>query len=71
MKKRNLKKVFARIFGVIGMFLLGVTALVVAPKVSDYIDTLGEETPTVEVEDDDANADETPELEDQAPETVE
>ena len=70
MKKRNLKKVFARIFGVLGMFLLGVTALVVAPKVSDYIDQLAEETPTVEVEDD-ATTDENPEVETEAPESAE
>lgn len=70
MKKRNLKKVFAKIFGVLGVFLLSVTALVVAPKVSDYIDTLADETPTVEVEDD-ANAEETPEVETEAPETAE
>ena len=65
MKKRNgLKKFFRGLGLAIGAFVISLSALIVAPKLSDYIDELVEDEPTVEVTpEDDTNVDEIPEVE--------
>ena len=61
MKKRNLRKVFNYLLMAVGAFIVSVSALIAAPKLNDYIDSLGEEEPTEEVVEDET-LDETPEV---------